>query len=78
MKEYIEREAALAEIKGQPPELHYPSWYAGQIEEIPAVDVRPVIHGYWQDNIINFYCSKCGERGAPHWKYCPGCGADML
>ena len=55
MKEYIEREAALAEIKGQPPELHYPSWYAGQIEEIPAVDVRPVIHGYWQDNIINFY-----------------------
>lgn len=34
-KEYIERDAAIREILGEPPDAHYPSWYAGKIEEIP-------------------------------------------
>lgn len=32
----ISRQAALDTIMGQPPEPHYPSWYAAQIEKLPA------------------------------------------
>ena len=42
-KEYVEREAALLAITGQPSELHYPSWYKGNIMEIPAADVAEVV-----------------------------------
>lgn len=47
-KEYIERGAALLAITGQPSELHYPSWYKGNIMEVPAADVSPVVHGEWE------------------------------
>ena len=47
-KEYIEREAALLAIAGEPPELHYPSWYMGNIMEVPAADVVKVVR-----------CGKC-------------------
>ena len=33
----ISRQAAIDAIMGQTPEPHYPSWYAAQIEKIPAV-----------------------------------------
>lgn len=46
-KEYIDREAALRAILGQPPDAHYPGWYADSIKEIPAADVAPVVHGEW-------------------------------
>lgn len=42
-KEYIERGAALLAITGQPTELHYPSWYKGNIMEVPAADVVEVV-----------------------------------
>ena len=32
----ISRQAALDAIIGQPPEPHYPSWYAAQIEKLPS------------------------------------------
>ena len=32
----ISRQAAIMKILGQPPELHYPSWYAEQIKELPS------------------------------------------
>ena len=41
MSDLIDRQAALDAIMGQPPEPHYPSWYAAQIEKLPAV--RPEI-----------------------------------
>lgn len=37
MDDLISRQAALDAIMGQPPEPHYPSWYAAQIEKLPAV-----------------------------------------
>ena len=37
--EYIEKQAAISEILGQPPEAHYPTWYAEQIKAIPPADV---------------------------------------
>ena len=32
----ISRQMAIDTIMGQPPEPHYPSWYAAQIEKLPA------------------------------------------
>lgn len=36
MDELISRQAAINKILGQPPEPHYPSWYAEQIKELPS------------------------------------------
>ena len=35
MNDTISRQAAIDAIMGQPPEPHYPSWYAAQIEKLP-------------------------------------------
>ena len=82
MAEYIEREAAIEAIMSEPPDAHYPHWYADKIKSIPAADVSPVRHGRWEwckdydgDSIL--VCSECGrvchEEDAP---YCY-CGAKM-
>lgn len=42
MAEYIEREAAYEAIMSEPPDAHYPHWYADKIKAIPASDVEPV------------------------------------
>ena len=36
MDDLISRQAAIDTIMGQPPEPHYPSWYAAQIETLPS------------------------------------------
>ena len=43
MDEYIERKAAVEAIMCEPPDAHYPQWYADKIKAIPAADVVPVI-----------------------------------
>lgn len=43
MAEHIEREAAIDAIMSEPPDAHYPQWYADKIKAIPAADVVPVI-----------------------------------
>lgn len=40
MNDYISREAAIAEIMGQPPDAHYPSRYAEQIKKLTAAEVK--------------------------------------
>ena len=59
------------------------------IDEIPVVDVAPVVHGRWIGKPIcgndNCRCSECGSwhhihanlRGEVMQKYCPNCGAKM-
>lgn len=54
------------------------------IQDAPAVDVVPVVHGKWIEKSyllgISNFCSKCGENfGMPHGKFnfCPNCGAKM-
>ena len=63
----------------------------GMIEEFPAADVAPVVHGYWDDSGRYTFpggstavrCSKCGcaltvsEYHLQNWYYCPVCGAKM-
>lgn len=89
MAEYIEREAALHAILGEPTESHYPSWYAERIKALPAADVVPVVHGRWDESKehfylmngckewINFYCSECDAPNNSPTDYCPNCGAKM-
>ena len=41
MNDLISRQAAIDEIMGQPPEPHYPSWYAEQIKKMPSAQPEP-------------------------------------
>ena len=41
--EYIRREDALNAIYGEPPDAHYPGWYAAILMDIPAADVVEVV-----------------------------------
>lgn len=80
---YIEREAAIEVIMSEPPDSHYPQWYADKIKAIPAADVAPVRHGKWEVNVgMNFFrernCPVCKKRiESNFWNYCPNCGARM-
>ena len=86
MDEYIEREAAYKTIMSEPPDAHYPKWYADKILAIPAADVAPVRHGRWIEGgyvcgETEWQCSVCTETewrtSAGRLKYCPFCGAKM-
>lgn len=88
MAEYIEREAAYKTIMGEPPDAHYPQWYADKILSIHAADVAPVRHGKWIERVDTdtdmHECSICGARvvkGLYEYdnpnNYCYHCGARM-
>lgn len=55
------------------------------IEDLPAVEAVPVVHGRWIDeNPDDFLdprmrCSICTGIESPllKWRYCPNCGAKM-
>lgn len=51
------------------------------IDDIPAADVAPVVHGRW---VYGCQCSVCGDRHGPYntrhkpyYNFCPNCGAKM-
>lgn len=84
MAEYIEREAAIEAIMSEPPDAHYPQWYADKIKAISAADVAPVRHGRWKCNKPFPVCGRDRFEGldADIWadwepQYCPNCGAKM-
>lgn len=83
MDEYIEREAAIAAIMSEPPDAHYPQWYADKIKSIPAADVAPVRHGRWIYEPVEFSlvkdirCSVFRRYVKVPENYCPDCGAKM-
>ena len=83
MAEYMEREAAIEAIMCEPPDAHYPQWYADKIKSIPAADVAPVRHGRWIYEPVEFSlvkdirCSVCRRYVKVPENYCPGCGAKM-
>lgn len=95
MDDYISREAARNGIYNCPTKIDADGYIwvrtsdvAHMIDDIPAADVRPVVHGKWiVDSIATniFYCSVCGNDapvepcGGTEYKspFCPNCGADM-
>ena len=83
MAEYINREKAKRL-------LHIEYAYAAEqlLDEIPAADVAPVVHGKWEyipqtlNTLSQLRCPFCGWwsldpsiDGA--YNYCPNCGAKM-
>lgn len=90
MDEYIEKGAAIAAIMSEPPDAHYPHWYADKIKSIPAADVEPVRHGRWimgtgENGLQTGHreCSRCGEIVKYGYSlygvhnFCNYCGAKM-
>lgn len=76
--EYIDREAFLDYMKGT--NRYFSVKF--DIENFPAADVAPVVHGRWGSNGIPdsmlSACSVCGFGcGAYSFRYCPNCGARM-
>lgn len=54
------------------------------VDELPAVDVAPVVHGYWIEHIDSYEnyceCSVCHyspDSPLDETPYCPHCGAKM-
>ena len=88
----ISRQAAIDVIMGQPPEPHYPSWYAEQIKALPSAQPGRKT-GKWilsddqdledtRNGNYRFICSNCLSSDI-HVKttevpFCWHCGADMM
>ena len=73
----ISRQMAIDTIMGQPPEPHYPSWYAAQIEKLPAVQPKTTTMtvGRTKGEITMWYeCDNCGEPVDQRDNYCWNCG----
>ena len=82
MEKYINQIVAIDTILNNPPDAHYPVWFAEQIANLSAADVIEVVHGKWEyDHWCEFKCSICGykSQSEPRGKenYCPNCGAKM-
>ena len=93
MAEYIEREAFLSDTtqryclncdsyNGVRCRACWVNDMQGEVDDFPAADVAPVVHGRWVDNGIPESmlsgCSVCGFTcGAYSFNYCPNCGARM-
>ena len=92
MAEYIEREAAIAEVTMMAEARRIPvDSYGGEVvgevirllRGIPAADVRPVVRATWRRYspfTDTYECSNCGEQVIDQQfrtNFCPNCGADM-
>lgn len=81
MADLISRAAAL-DVLVTSPNFHTT---LTRIEELPAVDAVPVVHGRWIDENPDdsldprMRCSICTGVESPliKWRYCPNCGAKM-
>lgn len=60
MAEYIEKQSALDAILREPPDAHYPNWYAERIKALPAADVVPVVRCKECKHLFYMMCAACG------------------
>lgn len=102
MNDYISREDVLKKAKSSISVPTDNEWDCGYntamaemqefIKQLPAADVQPVKHGYWEEvtaycgwGDTHYRCSVCGEEwyledGKPkdnNMNFCPRCGARM-
>lgn len=105
MADYINREAAKeafgnadADVCESYPDGHC-DWGFGRsnikdvIDGVPAADVEPVRHGWWETfdssywrstqygvqaiDCVKIRCGLCGRGSAVRTNYCPNCGSKM-
>ena len=103
MAEYIDRDAvytafanACTDVLERASEIYYIAGFSYEhvieiLDNIPAADVAPVVHGRWDDSGRYTFpsgntavrCTNCGcaltesEYRLNNWNYCPVCGARM-
>lgn len=90
MAEYIDRDAvytvfanACTDVLERASEIIYIAGFSYEhvieiLDNIPAADVAPVVHGRWKRYGRNLgECSNCGEIVNIRYNYCPNCGAKM-
>ena len=95
MAEYIEREAALALVQPDDPADEKAAVTIAVVKKLirhavnntPAADVAPVVHGRWSDAGFGelpkhapygWACSVCGGISFNNeYTHCPNCGAKM-
>ena len=84
-KDIIYRQDAIDAIMSEPPDAHYPSWYADILRKLPPAEPRKkgkwiFIHPLQADDEGAYICSNC-HRGdwdiKPTDKYCKFCGMAM-
>jgi rubrerythrin len=87
--DYIRRILAKAQFTGNFQDEYPTALIHALIDDVPAEDVQPVVHGRWENQYPDleplgslWYCSICGteydELGfKPPWRFCPYCGARM-
>lgn len=79
MTELINRKTLLDEYDRQ--HKGAPGGARKLIEEAPAVDAVPVVHGEWIEKVGRAKCSVCADEcwadSAMEYSYCPNCGAKM-
>lgn len=81
MDDYIKREAVLMKLMQD----RCSAKNLQSISDVPAADVAPVVHSYWEHKIANDgekigICHNCKYPVSWFWeqtKYCPHCGAKM-
>ena len=93
MAEYIDKSAVIAKIDGFvkinesygfPVDIFDMEMLKKRIEQIPAADVAPVVHGRWVYHNFDTICSVCRKSAIfDEWEqqaeteFCPHCGAKM-
>lgn len=53
MDDFISRQEAIDAILGEPPEAHYPSWYAEIIQALPAQEIILCKYCRWSREPVN-------------------------
>lgn len=95
MAEYIEREKAI-DVIVKAVDAGFAATaedLAAILENLPAADVAPVVHGRWTEinasywrwkqsghfpvHLIKYKHDKCGKVVSKKEDYCPNCGAKM-
>jgi hypothetical protein len=77
MKEYIERDAAIAFLENMAASRYLIQCFESK-ERFPAVDVAPIRHGEWIWMGTHHVCSVCREKyfdTNDNRRYCSNCGA---
>ena len=89
MDEYIDREELLTHQYNAShsnwPQLAEMVVGVEDIEDAPAADVAPVVHGQWIEDHDYLKCAECGVMvkwdftffDIGNWNYCSNCGAKM-
>lgn len=83
MSDYISREDAVDELQVKVFHNLTDEYYGTMqvLNELPAADVVPVVHGTWKHHMSFGICDKCGYEynwtGIDAKNFCPNCGAKM-